>query len=340
MNSVVSAVMMLLLVMAPVKPYVKPGEPVEVRFAQSQNEQAQKMTRTLGFKALEVPELFQNAPAGEVVTADGKPLFQAYRLSNGSVTALEAKNVKVDASEGSVDIAAFYPQIRESGSYILVWKTSTPLVINTLSNPGFTRDMLDSIPEDQKAKLSKEVMAQFEPVAIHIVPLEYATISTDKGEIKATFAYDVASHTVENFISLAEQKYYDGTVFHRIIKGFMIQGGDSLGTTAERAGTGGPGYGVVQEFSKKPHVRGVLSMARSSDPDSAGGQFFIMHATKPHLNGSYTAFGQVVEGMDVVDKLAETPVTDDNGSTKPENRPMIKSIRILPATAEMYGIKK
>ena len=173
----------------------------------------------------------------------------------------------------------------------------------------------------------------------------------DKGMIKATFAYDVAPHTIESFIALANEQYYDGTVFHRIIKGFMIQGGDSLGSTTDRAGSGGPGFGVVQEFSRKPHLRGVLSMARQGgeyrDPtrvDSAGGQFFIMHADQKALNSHYTAFGQVIDGMDVVDKIAETPTHPDaggqnNGSTDPKDRPVIKAIRILPATAEMYGIK-
>lgn len=119
---------------------------------------------------------------------------------------------------------------------------------------------------------------------------------------------DIAPNTVRNFIHLAEIGFYDETIFHRVIPGFMIQGGDPIGR-----GTGGPGYNIAGEFAANgftsnnlKHTTGVLSMARASDPDSAGSQFFIMDADAPHLDGQYAAFGQVIEGMDVVHKIAES----------------------------------
>ena len=129
----------------------------------------------------------------------------------------------------------------------------------------------------------------------------------DGGVIKAELYPEIAPVSVNNFISLIQKNFYDGLIFHRVIKGFMIQGGDPNGT-----GTGGPGYSIPGEFAingfenNLKHTEGVLSMARSMHPDSAGSQFFIMHKTSPHLDGQYAAFGKVVEGMDVVNKIAET----------------------------------
>ncbi len=127
------------------------------------------------------------------------------------------------------------------------------------------------------------------------------------GSVKAELYPDIAPNTVNNFISLIKKGYYDGLTFHRIISGFMIQGGCPDGT-----GMGGPGYSIKGEFALNgvennlKHTEGVLSMARSQMPDSAGSQFFIMHKTSPHLDGAYAAFGKVIEGMDVVNRIAET----------------------------------
>ncbi len=129
----------------------------------------------------------------------------------------------------------------------------------------------------------------------------------DGGVIKAELYPEIAPNTVDNFISLANKGFYNGLIFHRVIPGFMIQGGCPQGN-----GTGGPGYSIPGEFTANGytndlrHTRGVLSMARAMDPDSAGSQFFIMHDDAPHLDGQYAAFGQVLEGMDVVDKIAAT----------------------------------
>lgn len=133
-----------------------------------------------------------------------------------------------------------------------------------------------------------------------------AIIDTKFGVIELTFFPDKAPKHVENFIKLAQSGSYNGTIFHRVIPGFMIQGGDPITKDKEKTaqyGTGGPGYTVKAEFNDRPHVRGVLSMARSQDPDSAGSQFFIVVADAPSLDGKYTVFGKVVKGMDVADKI-------------------------------------
>ncbi len=132
-----------------------------------------------------------------------------------------------------------------------------------------------------------------------------AVINTKFGDITLKFFSETAPNHVDNFIKLANDKFYDGTIFHRIIPDFMIQGGDPNTKSTNRSthGTGGPGYQVKAEFSNKSHKRGILSMARSNDPNSAGSQFFICVADVPHLNGNYTVFGEVVTGLDVVDKI-------------------------------------
>lgn len=157
------------------------------------------------------------------------------------------------------------------------------------------------------------------------------TITMENGEvIRAELYPEIAPNTVKNFISLANKGFYDGLIFHRVIEGFMIQGGCPQGT-----GMGGPGYSIKGEFSQNgfqndlKHTEGVLSMARSMMPNSAGSQFFIMHKTSPHLDGAYAAFGKVVEGMDVVNKIAET-------RTDYSDRPL-KEQKIKSMTAETFG---
>ena len=141
-----------------------------------------------------------------------------------------------------------------------------------------------------------------------------------------------APNSVKNFVHLASTGYYDGLIFHRVIPGFMLQGGCPTGT-----GTGGPGYQIKGEFSANghanplKHTRGVLSMARSQHPDSAGSQFFIMHADSPHLDGSYAAFGRVVDGMDVVDEIAATPT---GRGDRPVAEQRIQTIAVVGEPAE------
>lgn len=157
------------------------------------------------------------------------------------------------------------------------------------------------------------------------------TITMENGDImKAELYPEIAPTSVNNFISLIQKNFYDGLIFHRVIKGFMIQGGCPDGT-----GMGGPGYTIKGEFSRNgftndlKHTEGVLSMARAMHPDSAGSQFFIMHKTSPHLDGSYAAFGKIVEGMDIVNKIAET-------QTDYSDRPL-ETQRIKSMTVDTFG---
>ena len=158
------------------------------------------------------------------------------------------------------------------------------------------------------------------------------TFEMENGDImKAELYPEIAPNTVNNFVSLVKKGFYDGLIFHRVISGFMIQGGCPDGT-----GMGGPGYSIKGEFAQNgvtndlAHDAGVLSMARAMHPDSAGSQFFIMHKNAPHLDGSYAAFGKIIEGMDVVNKIAETP-------TDYSDRPL-EDQKIAAVTVETFGV--
>ena len=160
----------------------------------------------------------------------------------------------------------------------------------------------------------------------------------DGGVIKAELYPEIAPNTVNNFISLVSKGFYDGLIFHRVIPGFMIQGGCPKGN-----GTGGPGYEIPGEFAANgfqndlKHTRGVLSMARAMDPDSAGSQFFIMHEDAPHLDGQYAAFGQVLEGMDVVDRIAATKT---GWGDKPLTPQIMKKVTVDTQGVEYPAPKK
>ena len=158
------------------------------------------------------------------------------------------------------------------------------------------------------------------------------TITMENGDVmKAELYPEIAPNTVNNFISLVKKGFYDGLIFHRVIRGFMIQGGCPQGT-----GTGGPGYHIKGEFSYNgfkndlKHTPGVLSMARTMMPDTAGSQFFLMHETSPHLDGQYAAFGKVTEGLEIVDKIAKV-------RTDFSDRPMVKQV-IKSMTVETFGV--
>lgn len=159
------------------------------------------------------------------------------------------------------------------------------------------------------------------------------TVTMENGDvIKAELYPEIAPNSVNNFISLINKKFYDGLIFHRVIRGFMIQGGCPDGT-----GMGDPGYSIKGEFSQNgfnnplKHTEGVLSMARAQDPNSAGSQFFIMHKTSPHLDGAYAAFGKVIEGMEVVNRIAET-------ATDYEDRPLENQV-MQTVTVETFGVE-
>ena len=153
-------------------------------------------------------------------------------------------------------------------------------------------------------------------------------IEMENGDVmKAELYPEIAPITVQNFLDLAGKGFYDGTIFHRVIRGFMIQGGDPDGN-----GTGGPGYSIKGEFASNgvqndlKHTAGVLSMARAQDPDSAGSQFFIMHADAPHLDGEYAAFGKIIEGQDVVNRIAETRV---DWNDRPVEEQVMKKVTVV-----------
>jgi peptidyl-prolyl cis-trans isomerase B (cyclophilin B) len=161
--------------------------------------------------------------------------------------------------------------------------------------------------------------------------LPIVTFEFENGDvIKAELYPEIAPNTVRNYISLIKKKFYDGVIFHRVIEGFMLQGGDPNGT-----GMGGPGYSIKGEFTTNgfkndlKHDEGVLSMARSMSPNSAGSQFFIMHKKSPHLDGQYAAFGKVIEGMDVVNKIAAT-------KTDRSDRP-VETVQLKHVTVDTFG---
>lgn len=175
---------------------------------------------------------------------------------------------------------------------------------------------------------SKAVYAEDLEKKNPIVTLEISEL----GDIEIELYPDVAPNTVRNFISLVEEGYYDGIIFHRVIPGFMVQGGDPTGT-----GTGGPGYAIKGEFlqngfpNQLKHDRGVISMARTSAPNSAGSQFFIMVEKSPHLDGAYAGFGQVVKGMEIVDLIVQA---ERNSMDKP-----LDDQKITKATVETFGVE-
>ena len=180
------------------------------------------------------------------------------------------------------------------------------------------------------------------PIVVKVEPLRLASIETEYGTMEVAFYYDAAPHTVANFIDLAGGGFYDGLTFHRIVPGFVIQGGDPIGD-----GTGGPGYRIDAEFNDRPHLPGALSMAREGDPieqqgapprdrarNSAGSQFFIAldYETTRRLDGRYTVFGRVVDGMTTVRAMASLAVADE-ATGQPAEPPIIEKIEILPVTA-------
>ena len=157
---------------------------------------------------------------------------------------------------------------------------------------------------------------------------EIVVIETSLGNIEFELLEDVAPGHVQNFKDLANSDFYNGTIFHRVIPGFMVQGGDPNTKSDDRSshGMGGPGHTIKAEFNDEPHVRGIVSMARSQDPDSAGSQFFVVVKDSDFLDGQYTAFGRVVSGMDVVDKIVDSPRDDkDNPIDRIEMKVTIES---------------
>ena len=167
---------------------------------------------------------------------------------------------------------------------------------------------------------------------------EVAVIKTSEGDMVVQFWSDAAPKTIENFKKLARSGFYNGTTFHRIMKGFMIQGGDPYTKDPAKEkdyGNGGPGYTIKDEFSQHDHQRGVISMAREKAPDSAGSQFFICLGSIPRLDGKYATFGKVIRGDEVLTKIGNEPVKKNPAGemSQPLNRVVIRAVKIVPASA-------
>ena len=187
-------------------------------------------------------------------------------------------------------------------------------------------------PDAKDAQASKDKFLLWQQKAkLTTFTTDVAVIKTSEGVMVFEPWPEVAPNTVENFRKLAAKKFYDGTCFHRVIKGFMIQGGDPLSKDASKEsswGSGGPGYQIKAEFNDRPHTRGVLSMARSTKPDSAGSQFFICHGDAAFLDHQYTTFGKLIKGDDVLDKIGNTKTHKPD---RPNQRIDVISIKIVPA---------
>jgi peptidyl-prolyl cis-trans isomerase B (cyclophilin B) len=231
------------------------------------------------------------------------------------------------APTGSADVAAgktadvrkVFQQLSSIGTYVLY------AVPKGKNYPEFV-----GTPVVLEVRDSKEGPPA--PSVVRVEPLQYAVIDTPQGQMKCIFYYDVAPLTVDNFLTLAEQGYYDGLTFHRIVPDppFVIQGGDPRGD-----GTGGPGYTIKGEFNERPHEAGVLSMARTQEPDTAGSQFFVCldYKQTKNLDRKYAAFGKVVSGMDAVNKIAAAPLADPK-TGMPREPQVMNSVTVKSVTPQ------
>ncbi|HEY3295102.1 MAG TPA: peptidylprolyl isomerase [bacterium] len=185
------------------------------------------------------------------------------------------------------------------------------------------------VQQDQSGKLQKWP-ADYPVTGDSVAVISVSIDSQPAGDMVAEFYADKAPNHVRNFKWLADHGFYNGVKFHRIVKGFMIQGGDPSGN-----GTGGPGWNVNAEFNDTPHVKGILSMARASDPNSAGSQFFVCDDTPSFLNGKYTVFGKVFKGIDVLDKVLDVPVapSPSGENSAPQKSVVMTSVKIVPRSA-------
>ncbi|HQY87784.1 MAG TPA: peptidylprolyl isomerase [Tepidisphaeraceae bacterium] len=248
--------------------------------------------------------------------------FDGQRVDTDVPTIVDAKK--------EIDLKTMYPAMR-AGTFIVYAVPEGHTLRDFVGTPLVVSLRTDTRPG-----------APSGAIVVKVEPLVMAKINSDLGSMTAGFYYDVAPNTSANFISLSTGKFYDGLTFHRIIPGFVVQGGDPLGT-----GAGGPGYEIDAEFSARPHLRGVLSMAREGDPlepgmpprseyaNSAGSQFFICldYKKTQRLDRKYSVFGAVIDGLDVLDKLAGVEIADAS-SGAPVKAPVITSIEILPVTAD------
>ena len=221
------------------------------------------------------------------------------------------------------DIRAAFPQLnKQLGTYVLYAVPKGKTIADFEGTP-----LLIEVRGEKEGPPAPTVTA--------VKPLQYAVMQTAKGPITLVFYYDVAPLTVDSFLRLSSQGFYDGLTFHRIVPGFVIQGGDPRGD-----GTGGPGYTLPAEFNDRPHKEGVLSMARSQDVNSGGSQFFICldYTRTSQLDHKYTAFGMVTDGMNAVNQIAGTPLANDAGA--PRDPQIIEKVTVKQVTAQDNPYKK
>jgi peptidyl-prolyl cis-trans isomerase B (cyclophilin B) len=271
-----------------------------------------------------VPQKMWMAPGQPMMVQISSDKDVTLALMDFAGTGIAAKG-SADVSAGqSADVKTIFPTVAVPGTYVLYALpkgASAPAA-------GPPKDFLGTpvVIEVFPARYAQDGSA----MVTHLVPLRYAVMATDAGEMTLIFYYDAAPHTVQNFLDLCSGGFYDGLSFHRVVPGFVIQGGDPTAT-----GMGGPGYMVTAEFNDKQHVQGVLSMARSQDPNSAGSQFFICldYAHTQALDHKYTAFGKVQNGMEAVEKIAAGKLSDQEKGT-PQTPSTMTKVQVLPVTAQ------
>ena len=282
------------------------------------------LTSALMLYSILVPQKVWFSPGQPLnVTNDSKSAVKLV-MTDFKGTVLASSDSDVAAGK-TVDLISIFPFLKRPGTYVLyaAGPTAGQLPGKFLGTPL----VIEARPSNAGDGYTGVMVTKIEP-------LDFVKMKTDDGSLEAIFYYDSAPNTVDNFLTLSAGGYYDGLVFHRIVPDFVIQGGDPLGMIADHAGTGGPGYHVEAEFNDRPHEAGVLSMARSSDVNSAGSQFFICldYANTQSLDHKYTGFGEVVSGMDTVKKIAATPT--DSQTQRPDKPPVIESVQVVPVTAD------
>jgi cyclophilin family peptidyl-prolyl cis-trans isomerase len=270
-----------------------------------------------------VPQKMWVAPSQPLMVQINSDKDATLLLTDFAGKAVAAKG-SADVSAGqSVDVKTVFPIVAAPGTYVLY---ALPKGAGAAGGAA-PKDFLGTpiVIEVLAARFAQDGTA----MTTHIVPLQYATMDTDAGKMTMIFYYDSAPHTVQNFLDLGSEGYYDGLNFHRVVPGFVIQGGDPTAT-----GMGGPGYEVTAEFNDKPHEQGVLSMARSQDPNSAGSQFFVCldYNQTQNLDHKYTAFGRVIKGMEAVQKIAAGKLADPQAG-RPETPVNITKFHVLPVKA-------
>ena len=264
----------------------------------------------------------------EVNVNPGMPAHLVFTDFNGNLVAPAGSAEVSDAK--TIDVIKLYPQLATGGYGVLFLVPKDKKISEFIGTPL----VVEAITSDKSGKAGLEV--------INVQPLRYAVMQTKAGAVTIVFYYDAAHHTVDNFLHLAEEGFFDKLTFHRIVPGFVIQGGDPRGD-----GSGGPGYQVPAEFNDRQHLEGVLSMARNGDPlepkgymprpnyaNSGGSQFFVCldYSKTKALDRKYTAFGRVVDGMDAVKQIAATPIANREKGT-PSDPPVIEKIEVKPVTA-------